>query len=334
MTYWLKNVVEPNLASKTAANYEMFARLYIVPAIGAKRLDKLTVRDVQTWVNKIRALCQCCAQGKDAARPVAHSNPKRRRQCCAVGKCCASKHSEWTVHDAYMTLRAALSNAVREETLSRNIAANIKMPVPRKRKVKPWSVDEARTFLESARTREDPMYPAYVLVLVLGLRLGEALGLRWEDVDLANAEMSIGWQLQRVAGKLLYRRTKTDASDATLPFPEIVTAALRARQRARDEARETAGDSWQETGLVFTTASGRPVEPSKSSAIGWIRSRCCISALYGPRTTSETTEAQTGEASLAWAFRWVEPRRFELLTSCLQRRMPIMLDLRRRRSAV
>ncbi|MEO3811451.1 site-specific integrase [Sphaerisporangium sp. B11E5] len=259
---WLKNVVEPNLAPKTAANYEMFARLYITPALGAKRLDKLTVKDVQTWVNKIRTLCQCCAQGKDAARPKTHSNPKRRQQCCAVGKCCMSKPSEWTVHDAYMTLRAALSNAVREEVLSRNVAANVRMPMPRKRKVKPWTVDEARAFLESARTREDPMYPAYVLVLVLGLRLGEVLGLRWEDVDLTNTEMTIGWQLQRVAGKLLHRQTKTDASDATLPFPEIVTAALRARQRAHEEARKAAGESWQETGLVFTTASGRPVEPS------------------------------------------------------------------------
>ncbi|GAA2896023.1 hypothetical protein GCM10010517_60910 [Streptosporangium fragile] len=102
------------------------------------------------------------------------------------------------------------------------------------------------------------MYPAYVLVLVLGLRLGEALRLRWEDVDLGNAETTIGRQLQRVAGKPLHRQTKTDASDATLPFPEIVTAALRARRRARAEAREAAGESWQETGLVFTTASGCP----------------------------------------------------------------------------
>ncbi|GGL33786.1 tyrosine-type recombinase/integrase [Planomonospora parontospora] len=74
--------------------------------------------------------------------------------------------------------------------------------------------------------------------------------------------MTIGWQLQRVAGQLLHRQTKTDASDATLPFPEIVTTALRARRRAHDMAREAAGDSWQETSLVFTTASGRPVEPS------------------------------------------------------------------------
>src|SRR5690606_4517794 len=99
-----------------------------------------------------------------------------RRHCCAIGKCCRSLPSEWTVHDAYMTLRAALSNAVREETLTRNVAANVKMSVPRKRKVKPWSVEEARAFLESARKNNDPMYPAYVLVLVLGLRLGETLG--------------------------------------------------------------------------------------------------------------------------------------------------------------
>ncbi|WP_424536911.1 site-specific integrase [Sphaerisporangium viridialbum] len=259
---WLRDVVEPNLAPKTVANYEMFTRLYILPNLGAKRLDKLTVQDVQTWVNKIRTLCQCCAQGKDAARPETHSNPARRQHCCAVGKCCRQKPSEWTVHDAYMTLRAALSNAVREEILTRNVAANVKMSVPRRSKAKPWNVDEARTFLESARTRQDPMYPAYVLVLVLGLRLGEALGLRWEDVDLDRAEMTIGWQLQRVSGKLLHRETKTEASDAVLPFPDIVTTALRARRAEQQMARESAGDGWHETGLVFTTASGRPVEPS------------------------------------------------------------------------
>lgn len=52
------------------------------------------------------------------------------------------------------------------------------MPVPRKRKIKPWSIEEAWAFLESARKNNDLMYPAYVLVLVLGLRLGETLGLR------------------------------------------------------------------------------------------------------------------------------------------------------------
>ncbi|MER7361789.1 hypothetical protein [Nonomuraea wenchangensis] len=120
LSYWLTNVVEPNLAPK-AGDYEMFSRLYITPAPSSKRHDKLTVRDVQAWLNKLRRSCVCCDQGKDAARSESHSNPKRRRYCCALAKCCRSLPSERTVHDAYMTLRAALSNAVREETLARNV---------------------------------------------------------------------------------------------------------------------------------------------------------------------------------------------------------------------
>jgi hypothetical protein len=69
MTGWLEDVVRPNLAPSTASNYAMFTRLYIVPDLGARRIDKLTVRDVQVWVNQLRGRCQCCAQGKDLARP-------------------------------------------------------------------------------------------------------------------------------------------------------------------------------------------------------------------------------------------------------------------------
>ncbi|MGV9384384.1 site-specific integrase [Nonomuraea sp. NPDC003707] len=71
-----------------------------------------------------------------------------------------------------------------------------------------------------------------------------------------------GGDSRRIGRKLLHRQTKTDASDASLSFPEIVTTALRTRQRVRDTVREAAGDDWQEAGLVFTTASGRPIEPS------------------------------------------------------------------------
>ena len=78
-------------------------------------------------------------------------------------------------------LWASLNNAVREELISRNVAALIRVPKPRRRKVKPWSADEVRAFLESARKSGDPLYAAYVLILVLGLRRGEVLGLRWED---------------------------------------------------------------------------------------------------------------------------------------------------------
>jgi integrase len=134
-------------------------------------------------------------------------------------------------------------------------------PAGRRRKGKAWSTDEARRFLESAKADSDPLYAAYVLVLVLGLRKGEMLGLTWDDVDLDQAELSIGLRLHRVRRELLHRETKTRASDTTLPLPDICATALRQRQAAEEAARLAAGRAWQGGKLVFTTRLGTPVDP-------------------------------------------------------------------------
>lgn len=253
LAYWIREVVRPHLAPATAANYDMFVRLYIGPSLGTIRLNKLSVRDVRTWLNRLRQTCQCCAQGKDAER--------EKARCCAAGRCCHQVASDRTTRDAWTVLRAALSNAVREELVSRNVAALMRVSKPRPRKSKPWSVEEARRFLESARDASDPLYAAYVLILVLGLRRGELLGLRWEDVDLEAAEVAIAWQLQRIDGRLLHRQTKTEASDAVLPLPAICLAALKEYRACQDRWRQAVGAAWQGYGLVFTTKYGTPVEP-------------------------------------------------------------------------
>jgi integrase len=253
LAYWLQEVVQPNLAPATAANYDMFVRRYIVPGLGKRRLDKLTVQDVRGWLNRLRETCQCCAQGKDSAR----ADPR----CCGVGRCCGQLASERTTRDAWTVLRGALSNAVREEIVSRNVAALVRVPKPRSRKPKPWSVEEVRTFLESARADRDPLYVGYVLILVLGLRRGELLGLRWADVNLRTAELTVAWQLQRINGRLLHRQTKTEASEAVLPLPDICLAALQDQLACREERRAKAGEAWHSSGLVLTTRYGRPIEP-------------------------------------------------------------------------
>ena len=69
LAYWLEEVVAPNLAPKTYEKYEAFSRLHIVPYLGSKRLDRLQVRDIRQWLNKLAVTCLCCTQGKDAARP-------------------------------------------------------------------------------------------------------------------------------------------------------------------------------------------------------------------------------------------------------------------------
>lgn len=85
LAYWLKEVVtEPDYAPKTVSTYEGHVRNHITPGLGAKRLDKLTVRDIREWLNKLRSLCQCCGQGKDAKR-----KPGKQR-CCAAGSAVGS----------------------------------------------------------------------------------------------------------------------------------------------------------------------------------------------------------------------------------------------------
>lgn len=122
-------------------------------------------------------------------------------------------------------------------------------------------------------------------MLVLGLRKGELLGLSWDQVDLEAAELYVAEQIQRVGRQLIRREVKTETSEAPLPLPDLCVAALEIRRRQQDADRAKAGDSWIETGLVFTTRHGTPIEPRKFSR-SFDR---CIRAARVPRITVHGT---------------------------------------------
>ena len=181
--------------------------------------------------------------------------------CCAAGHCCHQLPSDSTVHQAWRVLRAALSAAQRDELVHRNVASLVRMPVPRSEKATIWTADQAARFLASAAADEDPLYAAYVLLLVLGLRKGEVLAIAWEDVDLERKQASIRWQLQRFGGRLQRTRTKTRTSEAVLPLPDVCVAALRRRRVEQDREAAARGEAWHDSGLVFTSSHGTPVDP-------------------------------------------------------------------------
>jgi integrase len=254
---WLADTVQPNLDPATYAYYEVMARRYIVPALGGTRLDQLQLRDIQTWLDQLATQCQCCAQNKDAAR-----TPSRQR-CCAIGDCCEDYPGPRTIQAARNTLRAVLNHAKTSRLISKNVAAFAQVPKPPahgQRQV--WTVTEASRFLDSARSDHDPLYAAYVLILVNGLTKGEVLGITWPSTDLDAGELETGWQLQRIHGELLHRkRTRADGHGGTLPMPDICLTALRSHGEQQDAAREQAGDRWQASDLVFTTRWGTSVDP-------------------------------------------------------------------------
>ncbi|MFD9862250.1 tyrosine-type recombinase/integrase [Streptomyces alboflavus] len=213
----------------------------------------MSAREIRTFLVKVGRTCQCCAQGKDKARP------KSKRRCCAQGKCCDKYPSDRTVRFLLVLLRSALQHAVNEDDLPRNVARNVELSMGTQREIEPLSVQEGRKLLTAARG--DRVWAAYELAVRLGLRRGEILGLSWKDVDLLEGEIHVRQSLQRVKGELSLTATKTRRSVRRLALPEECVTALRARHAHQRADRLAAGETWTASGLVFTTRSGRPIEP-------------------------------------------------------------------------
>ncbi|RUP64079.1 Transposase [Streptomyces sp. NP10] len=229
LAYWLEHIVKPNREHNTYVKYESKVRLYLVPHLGKKPLVRLTPAQLRSFMAELKR-----TEVPPAAR-----------------------------FEVLRVLRNALNRAVREELLTRNVAELVDMPKVTKKEAKPWNAREAITFLRSARAHR--LYAACVLVLVLGLRRSEVLGLRWQDIDFDQRQFTPLKQVQRVKGVgLVLKDLKTESSHAVLPLPEFCARALEERRELQDLERRIVGDSWsQEPGqdLIFSSERGGLIDP-------------------------------------------------------------------------
>jgi integrase len=129
----------------------------------------------------------------------------------------------------------------------------------RRPEVKPFTPDEARLFLEVIRG--DRLEALYSVALAVGLRQGEALGLRWGDIDLNSGTLRVRSALQWLYGKPHFVEPKTERSRRSIALPRVAIDALRPHRTRQFEERLIAGSSWQEHGLVFATTVGSPIHP-------------------------------------------------------------------------
>jgi hypothetical protein len=137
--------------------------------------------------------------------------------------------SQRSVRYVHATLRTALEHAVREEVLARNVARLVRVAMPERHEQRALSVEEAKRLLKTAR--DDRLFAAYVLTLVLGLRRGETLGLRWSDIDFDRQVLHVRQNLQRVDRQLQLLPPKTPRSRRPVPLPPICVRALQDHQR-------------------------------------------------------------------------------------------------------
>lgn len=151
------------------------------------------------------------------------------------------------------------SPAVREEIISRNVAKLVQVPAPKYKVNRGLTAQQAKATLRAASAHR--LAALYVLALFLGLRRGELLGLRWEDVDLNEAKLEVVNTLQRVGGSLRLVPPKTHDSARTVPLPAVCVEALREHQRRQDVERGQAWPDWEAHGLVFPSRRGTPMEP-------------------------------------------------------------------------
>jgi integrase len=225
LDYWLENVVKPTRRPATYALYEINIPLHLKPGLGKYALKRLSVPTVQTFLN---------AKLKEG-------------------------QSVRNVQILRQILSAALSRAVREELVARNVARLVDLPTWEPGLTVPWSSAEALGFLQAAAT--DPLYPAFVLLVLYGMRRGEVLGLRWQDIDVDAELIRVRQQIQRIQGQLHMGPVKTRAGSRDLPLIGLAKDALAARRDVQEADRASLGRCWADTGLVFTTRTGRPIEP-------------------------------------------------------------------------
>lgn len=225
LTRWLADVVAPQTRPKTYRSYEQLARCHITPVLGHHQLTKLTAQHVQAFLNA------------KAAAGLAPRSVQRIRD----------------------VLRNALNQAYRWQLVPRNVALLVDSPKVETSEMAAFSPAQVQTFLDTARG--DRLEALYLVAVALGLRQGEVLGLRWQDVDLERRTLRVAVALQAVRGTLQLVPPKTTRSSRTLPLPAVVGAALQAQRVRQMEERLLAGARWQEHGLIFTTRVGTPIHP-------------------------------------------------------------------------
>ena len=221
---WLEDVAKPTIRVSTYESYRSIVEVHLVPGLGHLRLAKLTPADVQTFLTK---------------KHESGLSPRRVQMLHAI-------------------LRRALRIAEEWGYVSRNVARLVRPPRVPKHEITPLTPGQAAILIRSSEDHR--LHALWVSALGTGQRQGELLGLRWEDVEVDQARLTVRHTLQRVGGELVLLEPKTERSRRTIALPEVVMSALRGHRTRQKMERLVAGSRWVDSGHVFTTSRGTPLD--------------------------------------------------------------------------
>jgi integrase len=247
LTHWVENIAEPTVGENTIAGYRVAVKVHLIPGLGAHRIDRLEPEHIEALTRRMQK----------------------------------SGSSAGTAHQAYRTLNTALNEAVRRKHITTNPASIAKPPKLVEAEVEPYSVEEVQRLLTEAAKRRNTA--RWAVALALGLRQGEALGLKWTDVDLTRGLLLVrrgrlrpayahgcptpcgrkaGYCPDRVQIRADTKDTKSRAGKRPIGLPDELVMILRRHLATQDQERATAGSLWRDEGWVFASETGRPLNPN------------------------------------------------------------------------
>ena len=165
-----------------------------------------------------------------------------------------------TVHKVHTIVHKALARAVAWQMVPRNVTDAVEPPRPAPREMCPLSPAEARKLLDAAQG--DRLEALYVLAVTTGMRQGELLALKWQDVDLGNATVSIRRTLTRSGGRYTLGEPKTKKSRRSIHLTPRAADVLEQHLERQLSDIQMLGDNYADQGLVFSTDTGTPFNPS------------------------------------------------------------------------
>ncbi|MQB01959.1 MAG: tyrosine-type recombinase/integrase [Actinobacteria bacterium] len=233
LTEWLAAAALTRKAN-TISQYRMIARVYVNPRIGTRRLAALRPPQLLALYGDLRT------SGSRTGGPLA----------------------EKTVRHVHTMLRRAFEDAVDWGYLPRNPLVKVQGPRPEPGDLTVWRPSEVAVFLESVA--DDRLAVAFRLIAFTGCRRGEALGLRWSDVDLTAGRVTFRQALTLVDNVPAFETPKSRKGKPKVRTVSLDAATIRALAQHRDrqcQERRAWSDAWRDTGLVFTLEDGTLIHP-------------------------------------------------------------------------
>lgn len=264
LEWWLSEVVPGTIKDSTASHYRMVADAYLIPHLGRRRLATLGPEHVQTMLREMEA----------------------------------AGLSAWTRRNARTVLSSSLSRAMKFSLTTRNAASLVDAPrIASGPTDDALTVDEVRDLLAHLEGLGDRNLALAQFALQVGLRRGELLALRWDNVDLDARTIHVAGTLKQPKGGGWYiDEPKTRAADRIIPLTSHLVDAL-ASHRRRQAAEQLASPIWHDNGFVFPSTVGTPM--SGRNLLRWWQHALGQAGLqerpfHAARRTAVTLMAESG----------------------------------------